>query len=294
MKDRYHAGIIALILAIALLTGITAGAGIFLRGDGNFETVESVRGEVYQMAVDGIYAYNPLRLVAEGVGWDIFTLFFAVPALILSLPALARGSFRGKMFAAGILSYLFYQYLMYATAWAFGPLFLPFISIYGASFMAIVLIVSTINFAELPSRFSSRFPRKGMAILCFIMGGLLVVMWLGRIIPAYGGAIEGLLIGQTTLVVQALDLGLIVPLAFITGVLILRSKPAGFLLSAVFVVKAFSMASAICAMLLSAWAYEGSLEVPPLIIFASAAAASLLLGIRMYRSVIPQATSIRI
>jgi hypothetical protein len=95
-------------------------------------------------------------------------------------------------------------------------------------------------------------------------------------------------------VVQALDLGLIVPLAFITGVLILRSKPAGFLLASVFAVKAFSMASAICAMLLSAWAYEGSLEVPPLIIFTSAAAASLMLGIKMYRSVIPPATSIRI
>ncbi len=294
MKNRYNAGIIALILAIAVLTGLTAGAGIFLRGEGSFETVESVRGEHYEMAVDGIYAWNPLRLVAEGVGWDIFTLFFAVPALVLTVPALARGSFRGKLFAAGILSYLFYQYLMYATAWAFGPLFLPFIVIYGASFTAIILIVSTIHFAELPDRFSGRFPRKGMAVLCFLMGGLLVFMWLGRIIPAYGGAIEGLLIGQTTLVVQALDLGLIVPLAFITGILILRSKPAGYLLASVFVVKAFSMASAICAMLLSAWAYEGSLEVPPLIIFASAAAASLLLGLKMYRSVIPPATSTRI
>jgi hypothetical protein len=212
--------------------------------------------------------------VAEGVGWDIFTLFFAVPALILSLPAVARGSLRGKICAAGILSYLFYQYLMYSTAWAFGPLFLPFIFIYGASFTAIILIVSSIRIAELPDRFSGRFPRKGMAALCFLMGSMLI--------------------GQTTLVVQALDLGLIVPLAFITGVLILRSKPAGFLLASVFAVKAFSMASAICAMLLSAWAYEGSLEVPPLIIFTSAAAASLMLGIKMYRSVIPPATSIRI
>jgi hypothetical protein len=56
MKARYHSGIITLFLAIALITGLTAGAGIFLRGGGTFETVESVRGEVYEMAVDGIYA----------------------------------------------------------------------------------------------------------------------------------------------------------------------------------------------------------------------------------------------
>lgn len=277
--------LVLFILFIAVATALTAGAGIFLRGEGTFESVVSERGESYRMAVDGIYAWNPLRLVAEGVGWDIFTLFFAVPALILAMPSFSRGSLRGRLFVLGILAYFFYQYLMYATAWAFGPLFLPFIIIYGSSMVAIVRIASTVPLSGLPGRFGPGFPRKGMAALCFVMGALLVVMWLGRIVPAYGGKIDGLLIGQTTLVVQALDLGLIVPLAFITGTLVLKSAPAGYLLAPVLAVKAFAMAAAICAMLVSAWMYEGTLEVPPLIIFMSAAAAALWLGLRMYRSI---------
>jgi hypothetical protein len=59
------------------------------------------------------------------------------------------------------------------------------------------------------------------------------------------------------------------------------------LLSAIVAVKAFAMGSAICAMLLPTWAYEGKLEVIPLAIFAAAAGASAWLGGRIYRSMLP-------
>jgi hypothetical protein len=123
-----------------------------------------------------------------------------------------------------------------------------------------------------------------MAILAFVLAALLVVMWLGRIVPALGGQIQGVLLGQTTLVVQALDLGIIVPLAVFTGVTAWRGTAVGYLLASTVVVKAFAMACAICAMLLVAWIYEGRLEVPPLLIFASAAGISAWLGARMFRS----------
>lgn len=287
MMRKTRAGLVVLCLLIALLTAVAAGAGVFLRGDGSFEPVTSVRGEEYEMATTGVYAYNALRVVAEGVGWDIFSLAFAVPALVATLPALNKDSLRGRLFALGVLGYLFYQYLMYAMTWAFGPLFLLFIVIYALSLTGIVWIVSTIPVAELPERFGPRFPRRGMALLSFFFALLLVVMWLGRIIPALGGDIQGVLDGQTTLVVQALDLGLIVPLALFTGVTAWRGKAVGYLLSSAVVVKAFAMAAAICAMLLSAWAYEGTLEIPPLIIFGGGAAATLWLGVRMYGSVRP-------
>jgi hypothetical protein len=287
MVRNTRIGILGLCVIIALLAGVAAGAGVFARGEGAFEPVTSVRGEPYEMATTGVYAYNALRVVAEGIGWDIFTLVFAVPALLAVLPALAKGSLRGRLFALGILGYLFYQYLMYAMTWAFGPLFLLFIAIYALSLTAIVWIVSTIPLAGLAERFSEGFPRRGMALLCFSLALLLVFMWLARIVSALGGEIEGVLLGQTTLVVQALDLGLIVPLALFTGVAAWRGSPVGYLLSAAVVVKAFAMAVAICAMLLSAWASEGTLEVVPIAIFGAAAALSLWLGSRIYRGVLP-------
>lgn len=287
MTANTRIGIIALCLAIALLTGIASGTGLFLRGDGSFEPVTSVRGEHYEMATTGVYAYNAVRVVAEGIGWDIFTLLFAVPALLATLPTLSKGSLRGRLFALGILGYLFYQYLMYAVTWAFGPLFLLFVAIYALSLTAIVWIISTIPLNGLAERFSEKFPRRGMAVLSFLLAALLVFMWLTRIVSALGGEIQGVLHGQTTFVVQALDLGLIVPLALFTGVTAWPGKAVSYLLCSTLVVKAFAMAAAICAMLLSAWAFEGTLEIVPLAIFATAAGVTVWLGIRMYRSVLP-------
>jgi hypothetical protein len=103
------------------------------------------------------------------------------------------------------------------------------------------------------------------------------------------GDIQGLLFGQTTMVVQALDLGLMVPLMVFTAIASWRRMPIGFLLSAVFVVKAAAMGLAICAMLISAWAVQGRLELAPFIVFALAAFVATTIGFRMYRSITPAA-----
>ena len=279
-------GMAALCLAVALLAGAAAAAGLFARGDGGSAEAVSARGDRYEMATSGVYRYNALRVVAEGMGWDAFTLFCAVPVLLATVPFVARGSFRARLFAIGLLGYFFYQYLMYAVAWALGPLFLLFVAVYAASLAGIVWLASSIGIAGLAGRFGDGFPRKGMAVLSLVISAVLVLMWMERIRAAMGGAAH-LLQGQTTLVVQALDLGLIVPLAVFTAVAAMKRIPVGYLLCTTVVVKSFAMAAAICAMLIGAWIVEGRLEVAPFALFAAAAAASLVLGIRMYRSVLP-------
>jgi hypothetical protein len=271
---------------IAVLVALTAAAGVFLRGSGASAPAVSLRGEAYHYVTDGVYRFNAQRVVAEGVGWDVFTLFVAVPALLLSLPRLASGSLRARLFAVGLLAYFFYQYLMYAVTWAFGPLFLPFVADYSLSLIAMLWIVSTIGIGSLAENASERFPRRGMAILCFVLALALVAMWLRRIAAGLSGDLAGaMLLGQTTMVVQALDLGLVVPLAIFTGATTWLKRPVGYLLSSVLVVKAVAMASAICAMLLSAWAVEGRLAAGGFVFFAAAALASCWLAIRMYRSI---------
>ena len=44
----------------------------------------SVRGERFAYATSGVYRYNAQRIVAEGIGWDVVTLFGAVPAMLVS------------------------------------------------------------------------------------------------------------------------------------------------------------------------------------------------------------------
>jgi hypothetical protein len=277
-------GIVLFCLAIGVLVGITSGLGVFLRGSGATVAVESPRGEEYRMVTDGVYRYNSQRLVAEGIGWDIVTLFVAVPVFLVALPGVARGTLRSRLLTVGMLAYFFYQYLMYAVTWAFGPLFLLFVSIYALSAVGIVWILSGLAVADLPNRFSTRFPARGMSVFSIVMALLLVGMWLGRIVPALGGEVQGLLVGQTTMVVQALDLGIVVPLALWTGVATWRRLAVGYVLAPVFVVKGAAMSLAISAMVISAWIIEGVPQLPPLVLFGVATAISVWLGLRIYRS----------
>lgn len=277
-----------LAVACALLAtgvGAVAAVGVFARGSGPTQSVVSVRGEHFDMITQGVYAYNAERLVAEGVAWDFFTLFVAVPALALAALGLWRHSLRAKLVAMGLLAYFFYQYLMYAVAWAFGPLFLPFVVLYSTSLALLLWLASTLNLKQLVERCGPRFPLRPMAYFSFSIAGLLVLMWLGRIVRGLTGDLTGgMLLGQTTMVVQALDLGLIVPLAVWTGSMALKRRPIGYLLAAVVAVKGVSMSLAISLMVIHAAMVQGSLDWVGLCIFSVATAVCLWLGSRMWRS----------
>jgi hypothetical protein len=93
-RSPWRPALAALAAVVALLAGVAAALGVFARGDGSFVTVTSVRGEVYEMATTGVYANNALQVVAEGVGWDVFTLVVAAPALLLAVAGTWRGSSR--------------------------------------------------------------------------------------------------------------------------------------------------------------------------------------------------------
>jgi hypothetical protein len=233
------------------------------------------------MATSGVYAYNAQRVVAEGVGWDVVTLFLAVPALLLAAPLVARGSFRGRLFAVGLLGYFLYQYLEYAVTWALGPLFLLFVAIYATSLVGIAWIGWSLVKEHPATMFAERFPRRGWAALNLAMSSLLTLLWLQRIALATRGE-PGLLLGETTLTVQALDLGLLVPTSVLIAILVLRRTEIGYALAASFGVTFATMTAAIAAMLVSAAVIEGTVEMVPLAIFALASLAAIALLIRSY------------
>lgn len=285
MSFRPMAGLSA---AVATMAGLAAAAGIFLRGTGAFEVVTSSRGETYQMATDGVYAFNAMRVVAEGIGWDIFTLAVAVPALLVAAAWVARGSFRGRLVAIGLFGYFAYMYLEYAVTWAFGPLFGLFIAIYAASLVGVLWVGASLAAEGLGDRFDGTFPRRAWAVLSLGMAFLLTVLWFGRIGQALSGNVSGLLHGETTMTIQALDLGLMVPTAVITALLALRRHPAGMAAAAAFAVTFVAMSAAIGSMLVSAWLVAGVLELPPIIIFLGAAVAGSVIGLRMYAATGPR------
>jgi len=288
-----HRAMAAFAVMVALLAAVAAGLGVFARGDGSYETVTSVRGVTYAMTTDGVYAYNAQRVVSEGVGWDIFTLFVAVPVMLAAAAFVAGGSFRGRLFALGLFGYFFYQYLEYAMTWAFGPLFPMFILIFGASVVGLVWLGASVAGDRIADGFGEHFPGRPFAVVSILMAVLLVVMWTGRIAAGLAGDLETAgLHGETTLVVQALDLGAVVPTALLISALAWRRTAVGYVLASVYAVTSIAMSAAIVAMLLSAGIVEGSFELPPILIFGAFLAVMLVLAVRMYRPTPPETSDV--
>lgn len=273
-------------LVVAVIAGIAAAIGVLARGDGSSAEAVSIRGEHYSYATTGVYAHNAVRVVAEGVGWDAVTLFFAVPALLVAAWFVARGSLRGRLVAIGILGYFTYQYLMYSVFWALGPLFPLFVLLFPLSITGIVWILSRTDLTELAARIGIGFPRRTLVAFGVAIALLLVAMWVPRIATGLAGDLAGAgLLGTPTLSVQALDLGLVAPLSLATAGLVARRHRVGYLLAALFSVKAVTMAGAIVAMGVSAWMVEGRLEVIPFAIFTAVTGFAGWLAFRVLRSV---------
>lgn len=288
MTNRARALIAALCAFVGVAGGVAAALGVFARGDGMFAPATSAVGERYEVAVGGVYAGSSRQLVAEGVGWDAFTLIVAVPLLLVASVLVARGSFRGYLLAAGMLGYFLYMHIEYAVTWAFGPMFPLFIVVYGASLLGIIAVGALIADAGIRDRFDERFPRRSFAGLNIGMALLLTVMWIGRI--AEGLAAETpVLHGDTTMTVQALDLGLVVPIAMVVAIGALRRHSVGMVAAAAFSVTFVTMTTAIAAMIISASIVNGVLQLPPLIVFGLAGAGSLVVIARIYASVRPAA-----
>lgn len=284
-----HAGTISLVVGVAALTAVASAIGVFAGRSTATVEVTGVRGDTYPMVSEGVYRFNSERAMAEGFGWDVFTLVIAVPALVAVAFALRGWTLRARLVAVGVLAYVFYQYLMYALAWAFGPLFLLFVATYALSLVALVRIAASFDAATVHGLATGTFPRRGMIALCSLLVVALTGMWMQRIVAGWREDWDtAMLDGQTTMVVQALDLGLVVPLAVFTAWSLWRRRPIGYLLSAVFVVKGVAMAWAICAMVVSAWVSEGELEVGSLVLFAGVGVAATVLAVKVFTGIPPQ------
>jgi hypothetical protein len=231
-NPRFGAALVC--ATVGLLAAVTAALGVFARGDGTVTTVNSVRGGTYEVALNGVYAFNAQRVVAEGVGWDVFTLLVPAPAMLVAAFFVARGSFRATLVAAGLLAYFLYMYLEYSVTWAFGPLFLAFVIIYGMSLVGLVLLSVLVVAYGTENRFSEHFPRRSWVALSTGMALLLTFLWLGRIWQALNGNADELLFGHVTMTVQALDLGLVVPVTLLIAYLTWRRSDVGYVLAAAF------------------------------------------------------------
>lgn len=241
-----------LVILIGILGLIAAVAGLFWPGNGQPYEFHTLRGETVMISGQGLYRYDSINYAAQAKGQDVVTIVLTLPLLASSTWFAFRGSLRGRLLLTGTIGYFLYTYAMMVFGMAFNELFLVYVALFILSLYAFILSMMSFNLDELPQHFSERLPRRGIAIELFAAGGFLLLAWLSRIVlPTLQNQPPVGLENTTTLVVQGMDLGIIVPLTFLSAILLLRRNPWGYLLASVALLKFVTYATAVSAMALS-------------------------------------------
>jgi hypothetical protein len=176
-------------------------------------------------------------------------MILGLPLLVVSFYFARKNLLKGKLMLAGTLGYFLYTYISYSFLTMYNPMFLIYVILMSASFFAFILTVMSFDFKNISTYFNSKMPVKFIGGFLIFLAVMIGFMWLGRIVPPLinGTSPEGLE-HYTTLVIQALDLGFIVPAAMLSGVLLIKRKPFGYLLSSIIIIKGVTLLTAITAM----------------------------------------------
>ncbi len=234
---------------IATLAIIVAWLGVFWQGEGQSFEFQTLRGETVMVQGHGLYYYDTVSFAAQAIAQDIVTLLVGIPMLIVAMVLIRNGNLRGKLLLAGTLAYFLYTYASFSFGAAYNVVFLAYVALFTLSLFAFILTLMAIDIPALPERFSPRLPRRAIAVFLFVVGGFLLFAWLGRIGPALMTNQPPIgLESYTTLIIQVLDLVLIMPTAFLSGILLWKQRPWGYLLASIVLVKGFTMLLAVSAM----------------------------------------------
>ena len=243
--------VIRLAVLIIPLALIVASAGVFWQGAGEPYPFSTLRGETVMIRGHGIYRYDTINSSSQEVGQDIVTLLIGVPLLITGIFLSRKGLLRGRLLLTGALGYFLYTYAAMSFLAAFNPLFLVYVTLFSLSLFGFILALSGLNPVEIMSHVTDRFPRRMIAAYFIVVAAFLTMAWLGLVVPAMlkGTPLAGLE-SAITMVIQAMDLGVIVPTSLITAMLLLKRQPWGYTLSSVVLLKVLMMGTALISMII--------------------------------------------
>jgi len=241
--------LLILVGLIGVLSFIAAGVGVVWQGTGKHLEFKTIHAQTVLIQGDGLYKSDSVNNAAQAIAQDVVTLGMGLPLLLISMLLYQKNQLRGKLLLSGTLAYFLYTYTSYAFGAAYNSLFLVYVALFSLSLFALIFSIRSIEVKSLPQHFSSKLPRNSISAFLFVTASFLLVAWSGRIVPAMLD--NGIPIGlenSTTLFIQVLDLGVIVPVGFLAGVLLLTKNPWGYLLSSIVVFKFLTMGTAVSAM----------------------------------------------
>ena len=236
-----------LIPPIFVLTLIAALAGLW-PAEGTPYPLTTFRGEQVTINARGLYYWDTVSSAAQMQANDLIALVLGLPLLAVSFWLAQRGSLRGRLLLAGTLGFILYTYITMAFGAQYNALFLVYVALFSLSLFAFVLVMMSFDLDTLPAHFSENLPRGWIAGLLFFAAAFLSLAWLGRVVATFAPGAIPALDNTTSMFIQVMDLGLIVPVCVLSGILLLRRRPWGYLLASVGLTKFLTLGVAVSLM----------------------------------------------
>ncbi len=221
---------IVLVSIILLSSFIASGFGIFTESGNGKYYYKSIRGELVKIYGKGIYKDMSSEVAPQGIAQDYVTFFVATPLLLISYLK-HKKYFWGKLFFTGVIGYFLVTYLFYIAMGMYNYLFLLYALILGSSFFLffneLFYFVGTKQIKDEKWVIKSKYPGYFLIFNAITIG----LLWLSIIVPPLlsGEIYPKELHHYTTLIVQAFDLAILLPLAFLSGYAFIKEQFLGYI-----------------------------------------------------------------
>ena len=236
MKEKQT--VTLLVILISILSSFAAIAALLSGGGPGTYDFTSIHGQVIPIYGKGLYQYMSADVAIQGLAQDVVTLFPGIPLLLFALVRYRQGAVRYRFLLAGITGYFFVTYLFYTAMAMYNILYLVYVALMGLSFFALFNLLCTIRPDEVKGYFNAKAPVKLTGGFLVFNAIVIALMWLGSVIPPLldGTIYPDSLHHYTTLIVQAFDLGLLLPISLVAGILLMQKKPMGYITAVPYII----------------------------------------------------------
>lgn len=179
------------------------------------------------------YSAETLNWQAQSIGQDMIDLFFITPCLLVTSVLAYKHNRAATMIWGGVVLYLTYTFVLYCFDVHFNKLFLLYCLCLGLSFYSLVYFLFT-NHKVGKVHHENKHVTRFIGLYFIVIALLFYFLWLSEIVPA---TIQNTIpksvtdAGLFTNGVQVIDLAVILPAIFISGILLLKGISLGYILT---------------------------------------------------------------
>jgi len=249
---KFNKIITVLVILIAFLSLASSLAGLLSTGGTGEYEFRSITGEVVKIYGQGLYRNDSVSIAAQGKASDLITLILGIPVLLASLYLTLKESFRARLVLTGTLGYFLYTYISYTFYWNYNPFFIVYTMLMGLSLFTFIFSMISFDVESMDKSFRKEMPVNYLGGFQIFIAIAIGMLWLGKLAPTViHGAVPVGLEHYTTMVIQGIDLAIVVPASILSGILLMKRRPVGYLLFSVMMIKEFTMLTSISAMMVN-------------------------------------------